>query len=171
MSSETAPADLDGAVAAVGERQARRAPAKLRVELIENAPQTVPRQRAGAFLDVTVEQRADAHPIRRYQAGPGIVEPGGEQVSRALRVGEQRGEQPAIRLVVHGVAAPLELACDLRRVSRADLRQLAPKTWPGGLRRRGQEVRHIAAARQRGQQRRQVEPGRTRPDKLSQDWW
>jgi hypothetical protein len=90
---------------------------------------------------------------------------GREQVPCARRIGEQTGEQPAVWLVLHGFAAPVELAWYLRRVSRADLRQLAPETWPGGPRRRGQEVRHTAAAWQRGQQRRQVEPGRMPPDK------
>jgi hypothetical protein len=134
------------------------------VELIENAPQTVPRRRAGAFLNVAVEQRADANPKRRHQAGPGLMEPGCELVSCAPRVGEQRREQAAIRLVVHGLAAQCEFAGNLRRLGRADLRQLAQKTWPAGPWRQSQEVRYIAAARQHGQQRRQVEPGRTRPD-------
>jgi len=38
------------------------------VELIESASQAVPRQRAGAFVDVAIEQRADADPERRDQA-------------------------------------------------------------------------------------------------------
>ena len=69
-------------------------------------------------------------------------------------------------LVIHAVAAPPELTGNLGRLGRANLRQLVPKTWPAGPRRRGQEVRHVAAARKHGQERRQVEPGRTRGDEL-----
>jgi hypothetical protein len=89
------------------------------------------------------------------------VEPGCQLVSCAFRIGEQGCELPAMLLVIYGFAAPLELAGNLCRLDRADLRQLVPKTWSAGPRRRGQEVRYVAAAWQHGQERRQVEPGRT----------
>jgi hypothetical protein len=63
------------------------------VQLAEDTPQAVPGQGAGAFFDVLVEQGAEADPKRCYQAGPGLVQPGGELVSRARRIGEQRGDQ------------------------------------------------------------------------------
>jgi hypothetical protein len=162
---ESALIGLDSAAVAIGEREATLRPSDLRVELLENAPQTVPRQRAGAFLDVTVEQRADANPKRRDQAGPGIVEPACELVSCAFGVGQQRSQHAAILLVIHSLAAPRELTGNLRWGGRADLRQLAPEAWPRGPRRRSEEVRHVAAARQHGQQHFQVEPGRPFPDK------
>jgi hypothetical protein len=119
------------------------------------------RERSSTSRSSSARMRTQYGATRLAHASPS----GREQVPCARRIGEQTGEQPAVWLVLHGFPAPVELAWYLRRVSGADLRQLAPETWPGGPRRRGQEVRHIAAARQRGQQRRQVEPGRTPPDK------
>src|ERR1700685_4073836 len=115
------------------------------MEFAENAPKAVLCQRAGAFVDITVEQGADAYPERRDQAGPGVVEPGGELISCVCGVGEQGSEHAAVGLVVHGFAAPRELTGNLRRVGRADFRQLGSEAWPGGPRRRGEEVWHIAA--------------------------
>jgi len=136
------------------------------VQVIEDAAQAVPGQRAGAFLDVPVEQRADAHPIRCDQAGPRLVEPCGELVSCARWIGEQAGDQAAVPVVGHGVPAPRELARHLRRPGGADLRQLGAKSRPADPGRRGQKIRHIATVREHGQQRFQVEPGRPRPDRL-----
>ncbi len=51
--------------------------------------QPVPRQRAGPFFDIALEQGPDTGPERRYEAGPGIMELGSEVVSRAFRVSEQ----------------------------------------------------------------------------------
>ena len=55
---ESALADLGDAGVAVGERQLPAGPAELG-EPIKNAAQTVPSQIVRAFIDVTVEQRAD----------------------------------------------------------------------------------------------------------------
>jgi hypothetical protein len=128
---ESALADLDGAAAAVGERQPAAGPADLRVELAEDTPQAVPGQGAGAFFDVPVEQGAEADPKRCYQAGPSLVQPGGELVSCARRIGEQRGDQVAVPLVVHGVPAGRELPRHLRRAGGADFRQLGADPRPG----------------------------------------
>lgn len=68
----------------------------------------------------------------------------------------------------HGTA---RARCHLRRLGRADLRELAPKKRSGGLRRRSQEVRHIAAARQHGQQRHHVEPAASARTSSSHGSW
>jgi len=72
---ESALADLDDAALRLAAGRPPAGPAGLGAEPIEDAAQTVPCQRAGAFLDVAIGQRAAAHPKRRYQGGLGIVEP------------------------------------------------------------------------------------------------
>lgn len=90
---ESALADLDDAALRLAADRPRAGPAELGAEPIEDAAQAVPCQRAGALLDVTVEQRAAVHPKRRYQGGGlGIVEPRGELVSCSLRISDQRSE-------------------------------------------------------------------------------
>jgi len=152
---------LDGAA---GQREAPFRPADLRVKPIKNAAQAMPRQRAGAFIDVKFEQGADTNPERRYEGGPGVLQPGGELIARPFRIGEQTGEQVAARFGGHTLAAPFELACNLRRA----LARISA-SWS---RRRGlgsaagdQEIGRVGAPRH-GQQRRQVEPGRTSLDEL-----
>jgi hypothetical protein len=48
------------------------------------------------------------------------VEPGRQLVSCAFRIGEQVREHAAMLLVLHSVAAPLDLAGSVRRAGRAN---------------------------------------------------
>ena len=106
---QSALTDRDSAAIAVGQRQAPLRPADLRVEVIQDAPQAVLGQQAGAFVDIAIEQGADAMPKRRDQAGPGLMEAGCELVACAFGVGEQRRDQAAIVLVGYGFPAPGKL--------------------------------------------------------------
>jgi hypothetical protein len=84
----------------------------------------VPCQYAGTFVDVALQQGADAAPERRDQAGPGVVEPGSQLVSRTHGISEQASEQPAIGLVIDRLAAQSKLAGNYSWPGRADLGQL-----------------------------------------------
>src|SRR5690348_16810837 len=75
----------------------------------QDAPQAMLGQQAGAFVDIAIEQDADAMPKRRDQAGPGLMEAGCELVSRAFWVGEQRRDQAVVVLVGYGFPAPGKL--------------------------------------------------------------
>jgi hypothetical protein len=68
---ESALADLDDAALRLAADRPQAGPAELGAEPIEDAAQTVPCQRAGAFLDVTVAQRAAVHPKSALPARPG----------------------------------------------------------------------------------------------------
>lgn len=59
---ESALADLDDAASRLAADRPPAGPPELGAEPIEDAAQTVPWQRAGAFLDVAVGQRAAVHP-------------------------------------------------------------------------------------------------------------
>jgi hypothetical protein len=69
------------------------------VQLAEDTPQAVPGQGAGAFFDVLVEQGAEADPKRCYQGGPGLVQPGGELVTRAPMMGRFASSRASSLLV------------------------------------------------------------------------
>ena len=133
------------------------------MKMIKNMPQTISCQPPGPLVDVALEQGVDARPERLNQPGPGIIQPGGEMIARAFRIGEQPCEKTAVSLLVNALVAQPQLACDLRRVGYADLRQLLRDACSGARRWRDEEVRCVAVPWQRGQQRCQPQLRRIRP--------
>ena len=90
---ESALADLDDAALRLAAGRPPAGPAGLGAEPIEDAAQTVPCQRAGAFLDVAIGQRAAVHPNGATRAAWASWSRG-ELVSCSLRISDQRRDSP-----------------------------------------------------------------------------
>jgi hypothetical protein len=135
------------------------------MELVEDAAEAVASERAGALVDVPVEQRPDASPERRHELDPRLVHARHEQIPCLPGIRQERIDEPAVLLVLHRLAATLELPCDLRRRGRADLGELVAQAGPGRPRRGRQEVRRPPSPRLDGEERSKVEA----PDALADE--
>ena len=164
--SETALADLDGSLAAIRQDHPVIGPPDFPMECCQAVPQSVSREQARTFRNVTIKERADASPIWFDQGCPGVVQQSRQPITRAFRI-SHKGLEPRERGGIGpGVDAAPDFACHLRGIGRPDLIELPGYRRHAADWRRRQEVRHVAEARENGQQRRPVNPGRIGADPL-----
>jgi hypothetical protein len=161
---ETAFVDPDRPPSAIAERETLPRPADLRVQPVEDAAETMPRQHPRTLVDVAIEQEAHANPERRHELFPRLMKTVGEQLSRSFRVGREVVEHLAASFVLDALATAFELPPYLGRSGRPNLSKLIAEARPRRLRRRGQEVRHVAVPGQDGDESTQIEPGSTGGD-------